>query len=153
VAYTRWRAARDRIAWRLPTEAEREKAGRGADGRLFPWGDRFDPTFCKMRDSRPGAPQPEPTGTFERDESPYGIRDLAGSSRDWALDIDGELEVDAALAEKEPAPGLARERSGQRIARGGGWSLPSPFSRLASRTRLGTRERLPDLGLRLVHDL
>jgi serine/threonine-protein kinase len=153
VAYARWRAAREGIRWRLPTEAEREKAGRGADGRLFPWGDRFDPTFCKMRDSRPGAPQPEPTGTFQRDESPYGVRDLAGSSRDWVLDVDGELGAEAALAEREPAPGLARERSGLRIARGGGWSLPAPFSRLASRTRLGMRERLPDLGLRLVQEL
>lgn len=56
------------------------------DGRLYPWGNSFDPALAKMRSSRPGRTQPEPVGTFEADASPYGVRDLAGSMRDWCGD-------------------------------------------------------------------
>ena len=85
-AFVAWRSERDGVAWRLPTEQQWEKAARGADGRIFPWGDGFDPTLCKMRTSRPGRAQPERTGAFPTDCSPFGLRDLAGSMRDWCGD-------------------------------------------------------------------
>ena len=66
-AYCRWRSAVESCNIRLPTELEWEKAARGVDGRFYPWGDRFDPTFCLMRDSRPFEQQPEPIGTFPTD--------------------------------------------------------------------------------------
>jgi formylglycine-generating enzyme required for sulfatase activity len=77
-AYCEWYAERTGIAVRLPTEEEWEKAARGTDGRLYPWGNRFDPTFCKMGASRPGRPVPERVGTFPADMSPYGVHDMAG---------------------------------------------------------------------------
>ena len=86
VAYARWRTARDGRIYRLPTEMEWEKAARGVDGRIFPWGDGFDPTLCRMRLSRPGRPQAEPVGAYETDCSPYGVRDLAGGMRDFCGD-------------------------------------------------------------------
>jgi serine/threonine-protein kinase len=61
-AYARWLSEKEGRAWRLPTEQEWEKAGRGTDGRIYPWGDHFDATFCKIRDSRPGSPVAEPIG-------------------------------------------------------------------------------------------
>ena len=87
-AYVAWRSRRDGLVWSLPSERQWEKAARGADGRIFPWGDGFDPTLCRMRDSRPGRPQPEPVGAFETDSSPYGVRDMAGGMRDWCGDED-----------------------------------------------------------------
>ncbi|RME55622.1 MAG: PEGA domain-containing protein, partial [Deltaproteobacteria bacterium] len=83
VAYTAWRSKKLGRPCRLPTEFEWEKAARGTDGRFYPWGNHFDPTFCKMLASRPEPPQPEPVGVFEKDTSPYGVRDLAGGVREW----------------------------------------------------------------------
>ena len=133
VAYCRWRAARDGSAIRLPAEVEWEKAARGADGRFYPWGDRFDPTFCLMRESRPHAPQPEPIGTFTTDESPYGVRDLAGGVREWIGDSLGERTSDEMLAEPEPPAGTPRGNSAWRRVRGGCWSAEGKWARSATR--------------------
>ena len=88
MAYVAWRSQLDGVGWSLPGELQWEKAARGADGRNFPWGSGFDPTLCKMRDSRSGRPLPEPVGAFSTDVSPYGVRDLAGGMRDWCGDVD-----------------------------------------------------------------
>lgn len=85
-AYIAWRSKEEGLRLRLPTEAEWEKAARGTDGRYFPWGDIFDASFCKMRDSRPGRPDPEPVGAFPLDRSPYDVLDMAGSCSEWVAD-------------------------------------------------------------------
>lgn len=82
-AYARWRSRRDGRPYRLPTALEWEKAARGIDGRLYPWGNHFDPSFCRMRDSIPGKPVPAPVGSFAADRSPYGVQDMAGNISEW----------------------------------------------------------------------
>src|SRR6185503_18885638 len=74
-AYAAWRSRREKRDYRLPTDEEWEKAARGTDGRRYPWGDHFDESFCKMRESRPGLPRPEPSGCMPFDVSPYGVLD------------------------------------------------------------------------------
>ncbi len=118
VAFCRWRSEVDaaegaRAPLRLPTEAEWEKAARGTDGRVFPWGNHFDPTFCLMQGSRPYLAQIEPMGTFPTDCSPYGARDLAGGAREWVGDIHGERSWDELHGRARAAP-LHRAR---RVAR------------------------------------
>jgi serine/threonine-protein kinase len=133
LAYCRWRSARDGVDIHLPLEAEWEKAARGVDGRFYPWGDRFDPTFCLMRESRPHAPQPEPVGTFATDESPYGVRDMAGGMREWVGDVFAERPWEELAAEPEPGPGTPRGDSSFRRVRSGCWSTDSKWARAASR--------------------
>ncbi len=133
VAYCRWRGTVEGVPVRLATEAEWEKAARGVDGRFYPWGDRFDPTFCLMRESRPFTNQPEPVGTFPTDESPYGVRDMAGCIREWVGDVFGDRSSEQLLAEPEPPPGTPRGDSPLRRVRGGGWQVDAKWARSASR--------------------
>ncbi len=114
-AYSRWLSNRDGIAYRLPTEMEWEKAFRGADGRRFAMGDQLDPSFAKLRESRPEAAQPEVVGAFPLDESPHGVRDLTGGAGDWTSTmVDGgappSLDDEGSVADARQA-----------IWRGGCW--------------------------------
>ena len=135
VAYAAWRTAETGIAHRLPTELEWEKAARGVDGRRFPWGDGFDPTLCRMRDSRPGRPQPEPVGTFAQDLSPYGVSGMAGNMRDWCGD---------ATFDGDPA---------RRPARGGAWFGTERTCRVANRYGHEPWRVVTIFGFRLVREL
>lgn len=131
-AYCAWASARDGVAYRLPTEDEWEKAARGPDGRFFPWGDHFDPTFTRMRYSLPGDLMPKPVGQFEADASPYGVRDLAGNVREWT---DGWIE------------------EGLRTVRGGAFNHYAFTCRAASRFGYTPRRTLAGVGFRMVKPL
>jgi serine/threonine-protein kinase len=97
-AYCDWQTQRARergeaVEVRLPTDAEWEKAARGVDGRFFPWGNHFDWSFALGHESRAeGAGRaefPAAVGAFVKDESPYGVRDMAGSMREWGQESRG----------------------------------------------------------------
>ena len=79
MAYAAWRNAV------LPSSSQWEKAGRGVDGRSFPWGDRFDATFARMMKSAPQAGLARVASTGQ-DISVYGVTDLAGNCREWCSD-------------------------------------------------------------------
>ncbi|MDE3091516.1 MAG: SUMF1/EgtB/PvdO family nonheme iron enzyme, partial [Chloroflexota bacterium] len=78
VAYSRWLSEMHARVFRLPTEAEWEKAARGADdARRFPWGDRFEPERTNTAEAGVGATTP--VDAFPRGASPYGVFDLVGN--------------------------------------------------------------------------
>jgi formylglycine-generating enzyme required for sulfatase activity len=78
VAYAAWRGKR------LPTAIEWEKAARGTDGYLFPWGNEFAPTRCNSLESGIGGTTP--VFKYENGRSPYGCFDMAGNVFEWTND-------------------------------------------------------------------
>lgn len=69
------------VGKRIPTSVEWEKAARGTDGRLYPWGDKFDSK--KINSSEAGKDGPVKVGSFEKGKSPYGVYDMSGNVWEW----------------------------------------------------------------------
>ncbi|MCA9493923.1 MAG: SUMF1/EgtB/PvdO family nonheme iron enzyme [Myxococcales bacterium] len=131
-AYAAWQSERLGRPVRLPTEEEWEKAARGVDGRSYPWGDRFDPTYAHMRRSRPGAPRPAAVGQYPVDTSVYGVMDMAGGMREWTASMFDE---------------------GQMVLRGGTWGDDADDLRCACRSGVQPAFRYSFVSFRLVSDV
>ncbi len=127
LAYTRWLAQVTSQPWRLPTEAEWEKAARGTDGRIYPWGNQWDKTHANTRDGGPYTTTP--VGSYPSGASPYGAQDMAGNVWEWCSSLYKEqYPYDPAASEDN-----GRDRTSVRVLRGGSWDLNPEFARAAFR--------------------
>jgi serine/threonine-protein kinase len=148
-AYARWVAERSANPWRLPNEIEREKAARGADGRHYPWGYHFDATWACVIDTYARDATRVDVDRYPLDESPYGVRGLAGNTRDWCENVWTHEGPDVEGRRLRLAPPTNDARA-LRAGRGGAWSSRPELSRVEARfaNQPGTRWR--STGLRLA---
>ncbi|MBI5590822.1 MAG: SUMF1/EgtB/PvdO family nonheme iron enzyme [Deltaproteobacteria bacterium] len=129
VIHVTWSGANayaQRAGKRLPAEYEWEKAARGGDGRIYPWGNEFDSARCNTEEG--GRKGTTTIGFFPEGNSPYGCTDMAGNVWEWTA---GSLDEDE-----------------KRVLRGGSWNFNRRFCRCAFRKSELHFNTGPDMGFR-----
>lgn len=147
VAYCEWLSERLGTRYRLPTEAEWERAARGGrEEQNYPWGNKHpatlpDPGF----DVTSGGPQRVGCDEMNR----FGVYDMSGGVHEWCSDY-----YDAAYYARSPEKNPDGPPSGlRRASRGGSWRHRIKFSRCAARSSLNPSFKYADYGFRVARIL
>ena len=125
MVYCRWLSEATGQRYRLPSEAEWEKAARGRDGRIYPSGNQ--PPDARRCNFNQNVKETTPVGSYPSGISPYGCYDMAGNVWEWTSSLYKDYPY-------RPDDGRAVEGGeGRRVLRGGSFYNYRNFVRCASR--------------------
>jgi formylglycine-generating enzyme required for sulfatase activity len=152
VAYCNWLAEVTGKAYRLPSEAEWEKGARGTDGRIYPWGNEWDPKRCNSGEG--GQEETTPVSAYPQGVNLYGLLDMAGNVWEWTASLWGEdLSKPEFKYPYDPTDGREDPGAGDnvlRVLRGGSWDNVRNEVRCACRLRFSPISRWSNHGFRIV---
>ncbi len=145
-AYIEWFNQKSGMNFRLPTEAEWERAARGTDGRIFPWGNTFDPWRCNTAES------------LKKGTTPVGSYSPGGDSSSGASDMVGnvwEWTQSPFLPYPYDPHGSAEDfkARGRYVVRGGAWYYTRKLARCTAREGILANYVSPSIGFRLARSL
>ncbi len=171
-AFCVWARQQTGLPVRLPTEPEWEKAARSVDGRIYPWGNRWEEGRCNSYEARIGNTTPV-TQFSPAGDSIYGIAEMGGNVQEWIMSIfmpypydpsDGredllkEIENPSLMPRLHETGGTMLVNSieatiGKSLLRGGSWRESKAQSRCAYRSWAAPMHRSDDTGFRCAYEL
>jgi formylglycine-generating enzyme required for sulfatase activity len=151
-AYCHWLSEVTGRGYGLPGEAEWEKGARGTDGRIYPWGNRWDATRCNSDES--GQSKTTSVHAYPQGASPYGVLDMAGNVWEWTHSLWGRdwgrPDYRYPYKATDGRENLGAGQEVLRILRGGAFVYGRRGVRCACRGGHSPSDRYWNLGFRVV---